>query len=101
MVLIEWTEKIGPDEDIEFEPQYAVHILGLGFSDIAPDAFQESGRLLRRISLHRPVLQRPQRGYRMFQCMICGQRFNSKDNMTRHLRNRHDTEPESEPEGDL
>ncbi|KAG8955029.1 hypothetical protein FRC00_005626 [Tulasnella sp. 408] len=46
IVLIDWTEKIGPDGDVGFQPQYAVHILGLGFSDVAPDAFHEAGRFL-------------------------------------------------------
>lgn len=38
---------------------------------------------------------------RHFECNICGQKFNRKDNLTRHLRNRHNTEPEPEPEGGL
>ncbi|KAG8900046.1 hypothetical protein FRC01_010279 [Tulasnella sp. 417] len=36
---------------------------------------------------------------RLFECTICGQKFNRKDNLTRHLRNRHNTEPDPEPEG--
>lgn len=38
---------------------------------------------------------------RLFECTICGQKFNRKDNLTRHLRNRHNTEPEPEIEGPL
>ncbi|KAG8955604.1 hypothetical protein FRC04_007595 [Tulasnella sp. 424] len=34
---------------------------------------------------------------RSFECSICEQKFNRKDNLTRHLRNRHNAEPE--PEG--
>ncbi|KAG8955603.1 hypothetical protein FRC04_007594 [Tulasnella sp. 424] len=34
---------------------------------------------------------------RSFECNICGQKFNRKDNLTRHLRNRHNAEPD--PEG--
>ncbi|KIO19529.1 hypothetical protein M407DRAFT_146942 [Tulasnella calospora MUT 4182] len=38
---------------------------------------------------------------RLFECNICGQKFNRKDNLTRHLRNRHNTEPEPEADGTL
>ncbi|KAG9010696.1 hypothetical protein FRB90_007712 [Tulasnella sp. 427] len=31
---------------------------------------------------------------RLFECSLCGHKFNRKDNLTRHLRNRHNTEPE-------
>ncbi|KAG9043438.1 hypothetical protein FS837_009524 [Tulasnella sp. UAMH 9824] len=31
-----------------------------------------------------------------FECNICAQKFNRKDNLTRHLRNRHNAEPEPE-----
>lgn len=46
VVLVDWTQGFKSESDSEFDPQYAIHLLGLGFSDIVPDAFQDSGRVL-------------------------------------------------------
>lgn len=44
LVLIDWAQEAKPEG--RFDPRYAVHVIGLGFSDILPDSFQDSGRLL-------------------------------------------------------
>ncbi|KAG8895102.1 hypothetical protein FRC00_007988 [Tulasnella sp. 408] len=46
VVLIDWAEGSKSGGGSEFEPRYAIHLMGLGFSDVAPNAFQELGRLL-------------------------------------------------------
>ncbi|KAG9045680.1 hypothetical protein FS837_005864 [Tulasnella sp. UAMH 9824] len=46
LVLVDWTQ--GINYEGEFEPRYAVHVIGLGFSDIIPNSFQNSGRLLEK-----------------------------------------------------
>ncbi|KAG8960745.1 hypothetical protein FRC00_014240 [Tulasnella sp. 408] len=46
IVLIDWREDFESGADSDFDPRYAIHLMGLGFSDIVPDAFQDLGRLL-------------------------------------------------------
>ncbi|KAG8901683.1 hypothetical protein FRC01_009772 [Tulasnella sp. 417] len=48
IVLIDWTEELDSKSDMEFDPQYAIHILGLGFGDMIPEAFQDLERLLQQ-----------------------------------------------------
>lgn len=44
MLLVDWAKDIQPEPEVVFDPGYAVHIMGLGFSPIIPDAFQDSVR---------------------------------------------------------
>ncbi|KAG8926069.1 hypothetical protein FRC00_003310 [Tulasnella sp. 408] len=46
VVLIDWADDSKSGGSGEFEPRYAIHLMGLGFSDVAPNAFQELGRSL-------------------------------------------------------
>ncbi|KIO16980.1 hypothetical protein M407DRAFT_33364 [Tulasnella calospora MUT 4182] len=50
LVLVDWAQETKPELEGEFEPRYAVHVIGLGFSDILPESFQDSGRLLAGLS---------------------------------------------------
>lgn len=44
MLLIDWTEAIQPKPEVKFDPGYAIHLMGLGFSPKIPDLFQDSIR---------------------------------------------------------
>lgn len=44
MVLFDWAQDIGPKVEVEFDPKYAIHLMGLSFSPLIPDAFQDSIR---------------------------------------------------------
>ncbi|KAG8908674.1 hypothetical protein FRC00_011050, partial [Tulasnella sp. 408] len=46
IVLIDWREDFESGADGDFDPRYAIHLMGLGFSDIVPEAFQDLGRSL-------------------------------------------------------
>ncbi|KIO17399.1 hypothetical protein M407DRAFT_12362, partial [Tulasnella calospora MUT 4182] len=50
LVLVDWAQGTEPELEGEFEPRYAVHVIGLGFSDILPKSFQDSRRLLAGLS---------------------------------------------------
>lgn len=49
LILIDWDQDSKSTMGGEFEPRYAIHVIGLGFSDVVPEAFQDSGRLLENI----------------------------------------------------